>query len=75
MRALAPVRAEGGGAARYILQSVDRGMVTSDLVTGPSLTRVLALAYTWPTQAEADGHRLAFEHALGVPLRVVELAR
>lgn len=50
-------------------------MVTNDRAIGPHLTATLALAYTWSTQTEADGHRLAYEHVLGVPLEVVEKVR
>lgn len=75
MGAFAPERACGRAPARYVLQAEDGRMVTNDWAIGPYLTATLALAYTWSTHTEADVQRLAYEHALGVPLEVVEKAR
>ena len=74
MGARAPERARGLAPDRYVLKAEDGRMVTNDRAIGPYLTATLALAYTWSTQNEADGQRLAYEHVLGVPLEVVEKA-
>ncbi len=58
-----------------MFQTEDGGTATNDRAIGPYLTATLVLAYTWSTQTEADGQRLAYEHVFGVPLEIVEKAQ
>ena len=60
----------GAKPERFLLKATDVLMVTNDTRTGPALTTNRALCYVWPTPAEAESQRHAYEAALGVALTV-----
>ncbi|MGY0194615.1 hypothetical protein ACWA7J_06010 [Leptothrix sp. BB-4] len=57
-------------ARRYVLKASDGRYLTYDTRHGASLTRQLALAYTWGTAGDAEQVRAGLQAMLGTPLTV-----
>jgi hypothetical protein len=60
---------------RFVIQASDGRFATYDLGHGgPSLTKILALAYTWDSREDAQKQLPLYRAALAVPLAVTRIS-
>ena len=56
----------------FVILAADGRFASYDMKSGPFLTDVFALSYTWETRGDAEKQRPLYEQAFGVPLTVTE---
>ena len=58
---------------RWVLEAADGRWATYDTRTGPSLTKIPGLRYSFDNEAKAESQRSLYENALGVALRIKQV--